>query len=101
MSEASAMAHSENELTPLRLTKSLAALTLPPCGVPTLLMFFHKINLYSVMPGPVNSVGSMYRILTVAEIPLPPVGVNVESRGTTLTVFGKVGGAAFTRLKSI
>ena len=34
-------------------------------------------------------------------MPLPPVGVNVISRGTTLTVAGKVPGAALTRLKSI
>src|SRR5215210_6563310 len=99
-SEASAIAHSENELMPLWLTKLLAALTVPPCGVQTPAMFFHRTNLDSVMPAPASSVGSIYRNLRVAERPLPPVGVRVKSRGTTLTPAGNVPGAALTRLKS-
>src|SRR5215212_9961287 len=94
------MAHSENELIPLWLTKLLATSGVPPCGVQTPLMFFHRTNLDSVMPAPISSVGSIYRSFRVAEIPLPPVGVKVMSRGTTLTPAGNVPGAALTRLKS-
>src|ERR1044071_4781393 len=61
-SEASAIAHSENELTPLRLTKLFVASGVPPCAVhavpPT---FFHRTNRDSVIVDGVSSAGSMYR----------------------------------------
>src|SRR6185369_13200724 len=59
-SEASAMAHSENELTPPRLTKLFVVSGVPPCAVhvvpPT---FFHRTNRDSVIVDGVSSPGSM------------------------------------------
>src|SRR6185503_7420660 len=76
-SEASAMAHSENgvipavnDAIPVCVTWLAAVSTVPPCATQLSLPFvsFHRTNLDSVIP-PASSVGSMYRNLSVAEIP--------------------------------
>ena len=93
------------QITPLRTSDELSLEELrgvldqfagPQVQTPP--MFFHSTSLDSVTVA--SSAGSMYRSLTVAEKPAPPVGVSVTWRGTALTSAGNVPGSAFTRLTS-
>src|SRR5882672_10302925 len=56
-SEPSAIAQSENDVTPLSVTALFTVSTAPPCAVQVPVMFFQRINFASVIPA--NSAGSM------------------------------------------